>query len=153
MTTFWTAWVGPNTLVRLQRIVACPDEHFSSRSILPTGHNWVDNFLIPTILFYKFQPAERENIFLKQLTMEHLIKYFCCWRFALSPLYHTQYIAGYLYTKCWGKLVRRQHAEGWADYCWVRQDSLGIILSGLMPSQSLSMSNLWISSKELAVGV
>ena len=44
----------------------------------PTGHHWVDNFLIPTrLIIHQFERAEREgNINSKLLTVKRMMNYF-----------------------------------------------------------------------------
>ena len=59
----------------------------------PTGKHWVDNFLLPTLLVHQFERAEREgDIYLKQLTLKRMMKYFFLAGHAQYVRYLTQYL-------------------------------------------------------------
>ncbi len=61
----------------------------------PTGQHWVNNLLTPTLLVHQFEHAEKEregNIYLKQQTMEHMIKYF----FLAGHVQYARYLTQYL---------------------------------------------------------
>ena len=69
---------GPKTFEEI-------DEYLAVARLHPTGRHWVDNFLLPTLLIHQFERAEREgDYYLKQLTVERMLKYF-------FPAGHFQY--------------------------------------------------------------
>jgi hypothetical protein len=69
------------------------EQYLDTACLHPTGQHWVNNFLLPTLLIHQFERAEREgNIYLKQLTMEHMMKYF----FLAVHVQHARYLTQYL---------------------------------------------------------
>ncbi len=63
----------------------------------PTGRHWVDKFLTPILLVHQFEHTEREdNIYLKQQTMECMMKYF----FLASHVQCVGYLTQYLLEMC-----------------------------------------------------
>jgi len=61
---------GPKTLEQIEK-------YLDTACLHPTGRHWVYNFLLPTLLVHQFERAEREgNVHLKQVTLEHIMKYF-----------------------------------------------------------------------------
>src|SRR2546425_6338286 len=61
---------GPKTFEDLEHYLDIARQH-------STGRHWVDNFLLPTLLIHQFERAEREgDFYLKQLTLERMLKYF-----------------------------------------------------------------------------
>ena len=77
------------------------EQYLDSARLHPTGHHWVDNFLLPTLLIHQFERAEREgDVGLKLLTLKRMMKYFflldmyiihvtspsTCWRWLVSLL-------------------------------------------------------------------
>ena len=68
------------------------DEYLAVARLHPTGRHWVDNFLLPTVLIHQFERAEREDdYYLKQLTMERMLKYFFLAGHVQYARYLTQY--------------------------------------------------------------
>ena len=68
------------------------DEYLAVARLHPTGRHWVDNFLLPTLLIHQFERAEREDdYYLKQLTMERMLKYFFLAGHVQYARYLTQY--------------------------------------------------------------
>ena len=59
----------------------------------PTGHHWVDNFLLPTLPIHQFERAEREgDVSLKLLTLKRMMKYF----FLAGHIHYAHYLTQYL---------------------------------------------------------
>ena len=53
----------------------------------------MDNFLLPTLLIHQFERAEREgDYYLKQLTVERMLRYF----FPAGHVKHARYLTQYL---------------------------------------------------------
>ena len=77
---------GPKTFEEI-------DEYLAVARLHPTGRHWVDNFLLPTRLIHQFELAERKgDYYLKQLTMERMLKYF----FLAGHVQHARYLTQYL---------------------------------------------------------
>ena len=77
---------GPKTFEQIE-------EYLDTARCHPTGRYWVDNFIIPTLLIHQFEHAEREgDIFLKQVTMERMMKYF----FLAGHVQYARYLTQYL---------------------------------------------------------
>ena len=77
---------GPNTFDEI-------DEYLAVARLHPTGRHWVDNFLLLTLLIHQFERAEREDdYYLKQLTMERMLKYF----FLAGHVQYARYLTQYL---------------------------------------------------------
>ena len=77
---------GPQTFEEI-------DEYLAVARLHPTGRHWVDNFLLTTLLIHQFERAEREDdYYLKQLTMERMLKYF----FLAGHVQYARYLTQYL---------------------------------------------------------
>ena len=77
---------GPKTFEQIE-------QYLDTARLHPTGRHWVDNFLVPTLLIHQFERAEREgDIYLKQLTMERMQKYF----FLAGHVQYARYLTQYL---------------------------------------------------------
>lgn len=69
------------------------EQYLDTARLHPTGRHWVDNFLVPILLIHQFERAEREgNVYLKQLTMERMMKYF----FLAGHVQYARYLTQYL---------------------------------------------------------
>ena len=82
---------GPKTFEQIE-------QYLDTACLHPSGHHWVNNFLLPTLL-HQFERAEREgNIHLKQVTLECMMKYFFLAGHVQYARYLTQYLIQYAHT-------------------------------------------------------
>ena len=92
------------------------EQYLNTACLHPTGQHWVDNFLLPTLLVHQFERAEREgDIYLKQLTMERMMKYFFLAGHVQYARYLTQYLLEMhvLHAEAKVDLVCRHHDGYW----------------------------------------
>ena len=69
------------------------DEYLAVARLHTMGRHWVDNLLLSTLLIHQFQRTEREgDYYLKQLTMERILKYF----FLAGHVQYARYLTQYL---------------------------------------------------------
>ena len=88
------------------------EQYIETARIHQTGRHWVDNFLLPTLLIHQFERAEREgDVYLKQLTMKRMMKYF----FLAGHVQYARYITQYL-------MEMRAHADDNVDIVCRHQD-------------------------------
>ena len=77
---------GPKTFEEI-------DEYLAVARLHPTCRHCMDNFLLPTLLIHQFERAERDgDNYLKQLTMERMLKYFFLAGHVQYACYLTQYL-------------------------------------------------------------
>ena len=77
---------GPKTFEEI-------DEYLAVARLHPMGRHWVDNLSLSTLLIHQFERAEREgDYYLKQLTMERMLKYF----FLAGHVQYARYLTQYL---------------------------------------------------------